>query len=421
MALRVAIIGLLVNASLLLYVTSTRHNLGSEYSKKIGLFSLGVSFMIESFALYGSLELSKQLVGRAALGAKLAAFGWATSLALTVLSIATRSHHDWNVYVQWGYFGAKTCVGLGLVLAIWKRPVIGVVCFVAWIAIARPPVLEKWLYEQTRESWQYVRCATQLAYAALLLVLAMLAVADLPDEFVMRDAQRAKLGLGRMAGALWLRLCALIVVPLLTVLLVSDGGAGSEKTIGYGMIFAAGVNVLSFVVFGFGALDIARSRHLQVRPGPFLVAAAGSLWCAGVSLHQLEDLYDRMVGHSSAWLGYGEGDYAMMFPYVMPIVASVTIIAAALAIAGFAERREHLELAGRGERTAVLVGVLQLLTLGTLSYLLPEARGTSSFLVLTLMALTFGVIALVSAARLARDAAVVVEAAPPTIPSAQLL
>ena len=120
-------------------------------------------------------------------------------------------------------------------------------------------------------------------------------------------------------------------------------------------------------------------------------------------------------------MGYGDGDYATMFPYAMPIVASVTIIAAALAIAGFAERREHLELAGRGERTAILVGVLQLLTLGTLSYLLPEARSTSTFLLLTLMALTFGVIAIVSAARLARDAAVVVEAAPPTIPSAQLL
>jgi len=149
----------------------------------------------------------------------------------------------------------------------------------------------------------------------------------------------------------------------------------------------------------------------------FLVAAAASLWCAGVGLYQLQDLYIQFQ-RPTYW---EHASYATMFPYVVPVVATLSIIAGALAIAGFAKRRENLLLAARAERTAILVGVTQLLTLGILGYLLPEAHGTSSFLLLTLMALTLGLIAIVNAARLICDAAVVVETAPPTIPTAQLL
>ncbi|HEX7700181.1 MAG TPA: hypothetical protein VF403_05655, partial [Kofleriaceae bacterium] len=359
-------------------------------------------------------------------GAKIAAFGWCVSIAMTFVVIGFRfsSDFEWvrsySSYFGWAWFVAKTCIAVGLVVAAWKRPAVALACLVVCLIADRPPVLEHWFAEQIGASIRYVRYGLQALYAAALLGLVISAVADLPEDFVMRDSQRAKRGLDWMASSLWLRVCALVVVPLLTLVLVAGDGNGAEKILGYGALIAAGVNILSFGWFGFGALDVARSRHLEVRSGPFLVAAAGSLWCAGVSLHQLPELYGAMTGHGRYSFS-GDENFAAMFPYVMPLVAAATIIAAAFAIAGFAKRRENLELAGRGERTAILVGVLQLLTLGTIVYLLPEARSTSSFLLLTLMALTFGLIAVVNAARLARDAAVVVEAAPPTIPSAQLL
>jgi hypothetical protein len=424
MALRVAIVTLVVNA-LVLMITTTRH-LETATFMKVQLFSSGTSFVVEAFALYGTLELAKLLVGRAALGAKIAAFGWFVSIAMTFVVIGFRfsSDFEWvrsySSYFGWAWFVAKMCIAVGLVVAAWNRPAVAVACLVACMIVNRPPVLEHWFADQVGESIKYVRYALQALYGGALVGLVISAVADLPEDFVMREAQRAKRGLDWMASSLWLRVCALVVVPLLTLVLVTGDGSGAEKILGYGALIAAGVNILSFAWFGFGALDVARSRHPEVRSGPFLVAAAGSLLCAGVSLHQLPDLYGAMTGHGQRYFSSDE-NFAAIFPYAMPLVAAATIIAAAFAIAGFAKRRENLELAGRGERTAVLVGALQLLTLGTVAYLLPEARSTSSFMLLTLMALTFGLIAIVNAARLARDAAVVVEAPPPTIPSAQLL
>jgi hypothetical protein len=424
MALRVALVTFAVNALVMLIATS--QHLHFATSMKLVLLTSGTSFMAEAFALYGTLELTKLLTGRAALGAKIAAFGWFVSIVVTFVMIASRFSSDiesmrsFSSYISWGWFFAKTCIAVGLVVAAWKRPPLAVACLVVCVIVNRPPALEHWFTGLVGESIKYVHYGLQPLYAAALLALVIIAVAGLPDDFVMREPQRAERGLDWMASSLWLRVCALVVVPLLTLMMVAGDGRGAEKILGYGALIAAGVNIMSFAWFGLGSLEVARSRHLEVRSGPFLVAAAGSLWCAGVSLHQLPDLYSALTGHSRYSFSSAD-NFAAMFPYVMPLVGTATIIAAALAIAGFAKRRENLELAGRGERSAILVGVLQLLTLGTITYLLPEARSTSSFMLLTLMALTFGLIAIVSAARLARDAAVVVEAAPPTIPSAQLL
>jgi len=196
-------------------------------------------------------------------------------------------------------------------------------------------------------------------------------------------------------------------------------GHGTEEILGYGGLFATCLGILSLAWFGFGALETARSQHEAVRRGAFVAAAAGSLWCAGVTLHQVPDLYGMLVGRSPMW--GRESSFATMFPYLLPLVATASIIAGALAVSGFASRRGHLELEARGQRTAVLVGLMQLIAIGLTVWCLPEARSTSSFLLLTLMALVCGLIAIVSVARLARDAAYAVEAPPPELPSAQLL
>ena len=424
LALRVAILAHLFD-TLLSFVLFTKPY-DSQYAVRIALFTNGVSFMADAFALYGSLELARQLVGRASVGAKLMAFGWFVSVVMSVIVVATRmsSDFDWlrsiSAYLGWSWFVAKLCIAIGLALAAWNRPMLAVVGTLVFLAAVHPPVIEHWFSQQVGESYKYVRFVLQVANAVMMLVLVITAVVDLPADFVMREPQRAKAGLARMSNSLWMRVCALVVVPLLTLVMVSGDGAGADKVLGYAGLFAAGVNILSFIGFGIGALEVARSRHPDVRSGPFLAAAAGSLWCAGVSLHQIPGLWGTISGHDSARY-FGE-NLAKLFPYALPIVAALAIIAAALAIAGFARRRENLELVGRGERTAILVGLLQLLSLGTLAYLVPEARSTTSLMLLILMALVFGLIAVVNAARLASDTAEVVDVAPgPVIPSATVL
>jgi apolipoprotein N-acyltransferase len=222
-----------------------------------------------------------------------------------------------------------------------------------------------------------------------------------------------------MAVAMWMRVVGVCVLPFLTVMVVVGDGHEAEKVLGYGMLFGTGLGVVSLAWFGVGALEVVRSRHVAAPRLVFLIAGVASLWCAGVTLNQMPDLYGVIAGRASEW--GREYSFATMFPYVLPLVATSSMIVGALAIGSFAKRREQLEIGARGDRAAILVGVMQLLAMGVTSYLLPEARSNSSALLLMLMALGFGLVAVVSMARLARDAALAVEAAPPELPSAQLL
>ena len=406
--------------------------LAPDYGRmaKVNLAALGVSLVFQVCVLVGALELTKLLVGRAALGAKVAALGWTLGLASIVLWVVVRAKHgvmhDDSMYYQWLWFAVTTVTTIGLAIMVWRVPALAIaVVVLTLVVINHPPPLEHWIYEHMREhrdAYSYLRSALRLVYAALLLVVALVAVADLPEGFTMSEPQRARIGLDRMAAAMWIRVVGAIVLPLLTVMLVAGDGRGGEKILGYGALFGTGLGILSLAWFGVGALETARSQHEAVRRGAFVAAAAASLWCAGVTLQQLPDLYSALVDHGEGGEGWGPAsNYASMFPYLLPLVATASIIAGALAISGFASRRGHLELAARGERTAVVVGLMQLFAMGVTVWCLPEARSTSSMVLLLLMALACGLIAIVSMARLARDAAYAVEAPPPELPSAQLL
>jgi hypothetical protein len=403
--------------------------LAPEYERmeKLQLAATGIGLVFQVFVLVGALELSKLLVGRAALGAKIAATGWGLGFAFLLLGIALRTKdglmHDHVAYFQWGWFAVTTLTAIGLAMMVWRIPVLSIfVVVVIVVFINRPPPLDQWIFDHMREhldAYSYLRSGLRLLHAALLLGVALVAVAELPEGFTMAEPQRARIGLDRMAAAMWMRVVGAVVLPLLTVMIVIGDGHGAETILGYGALLGTGLSIVSLAWFGVGALDVARSHHEAVRRGAFVAVAAASLWCAGVTLQQVPDLYGALLGREAMWAR--ESGYATMFPYLLPLVATASIIAGALAVSGFASRRGHLELAARGERTAMIVGVMQLFAIAVTTWCLPEARSTGSALLLMLMALVFGLIAVVSMAHLARDAAYAVEAPPPELPSAQLL
>jgi hypothetical protein len=424
LAFRVGVIAS-VSSTVALVLSS---KLAPEYERmeKVQLASFGVGLVYQVFVLVGTLELSRLLVGRAALGAKIVAAGSGLALAMSLLNVALRAKeglmHDYVAYYQWVWFAVAMVSAIGLAIMVWRIPVLSIAVVVMVVLINRPPPVEKWLFDHLREhldALSYLRTGMRLLHPALLLGVTLVAIADLPEGFTMPEPQRARIGLDRMAAAMWLRVVGLIVLPFLTVILVAGDGVGTDRILGYGTLIGMGLSILSLTWFGVGALDVARSHHEAVRRGAFVAAAAVSLWCAGVMLQQVPDLYGALVGREPTW-GRDIG-YATMFPYLLPLVAAASIIAGALAISGFANRRGHLELGARGERTAVIVGLMQLFAIGVTTWCLPEARSTSSVLLLLLMALACGLIAIVNMAHLARDAAYAVEAPPPVLPSAQLL
>lgn len=154
---------------------------------------------------------------------------------------------------------------------------------------------------------------------------------------------------------------------------------------------------------------------------PFYFAAAAALWCAGVTLYQVPELYDSMFGDHSGFVAERAQEAATAFAIVLPIVAAGSIVVWSTGVAAFATKRERLDLSERAHRTALWFVVLTAASLGVTLGLLPEARSEGSLMLLMLLALVCGLVAIVNAARLARDTAELANVPEATIPTATIV
>src|ERR1700712_5766974 len=84
MALRIAALATIALAVLLL----AAHPFPSAtIAPRFWMFRLGLSYAAKGFAVYGALELAGLLRAKAAVGAKLAAAGWATTIAIGFVQV----------------------------------------------------------------------------------------------------------------------------------------------------------------------------------------------------------------------------------------------------------------------------------------------------------------------------------------------
>jgi hypothetical protein len=398
-----------------------------EYSEEWFLCRTAVAFALKAFGIYGALELVGLMRARAALGARLAAAGWVALIVLSIADVVMRMNETWfasaHVAINWLWWASMLAIGAGLVIAALRRPAIAIAGGVVWLAIVRPPVVDAslWRLVDYQLETRLLIIAIQLVVqAAVILVLASVAVGDVPDGFAIRDPKRIHWGLTRIENALWLRLIAVALVPILTIVLVGERDHGIS-VVGYAMIGAGFVNVVALLCFGLGALDAARSNHPDLRRTPFYVAATGALWCAGVTLHQVPELYRVMFGDHTSYFGDRAEAIAGAFGLVVPLVALAAIVAWTVGVGGFAIRRERLDLSERAQRTAILFVVLSAANLVVLHWLLPEARSDGSAVLVLLVALVCNMAALTSAARLAGDAAELGNVDQHTIPTATMV
>ncbi len=110
-----------------------------------------------------------------------------------------------------------------------------------------------------------------------------------------------------------------------------------------------------------------------------------------------------------------------MFTIVVPLVAIGSLIAVAVAIRGFANRRGNFELATRAQHSAVLVATLQLGALVVVTQAVPGMRSAAGLAIVIIGGVIAGLVAISNVARLASDARALVDESPPTIPAAQIV
>ncbi len=382
---------------------------------KLALVTSGLRFASEALFLFGAFELSRLLVGRAGHAAKLAAMAWGGVVVMSFVFMVLQCEPSWmapmSAYLGWIWLAIMASIGVFLAAAAWRAPGVAVACGLVWIASHLPV---GW-FSFGGLTYEVLEAASQTVAVFALLGLALAAVGDVPEGFTIPAPQRARTGLTRTASSLWLRIGALIVVPVLMVVLVGGDGHNAGKLLGYATAVAGAINFLAFTLLGLGALDVAGSQHPEVRRWPFLFAAIASLWCGGVMLAQVPMLYMLSSPDRS-----GDASIATTFAIALPLVATTSMIAMAIAIGGFADRLGHQELAARGQRTALQIGMLQLGVLAITNLIVPEVHSAGTYLVVVIGALVCGVVATINLARLANDASTLVEP-PPMAPTAKVV
>jgi len=399
-----------------------------EGAEELSLFRDGCALMVEGFALYGVLELAKLLPRRAAFGARLAAVGWTAAILLMLVHVGLSLDPSWRESatptIGWVWWGAMLAVGGGLVIAAARKPSVAIAGGVLWLVmVARPPVIQVWIFKQLMNDltlWSLVNLAGYALQGVAVGLLAGAAVGGVPDGFIVRDPQRVRWGLTKIAGSLWLRLIAMAIVPIVTMVTLGDR-AHAIEAVGYTVVGAGVVNGLAMLGFGLGALDAARSNHPDLRRGAFYVAAAAALWCAGVMLHQVPELYRRIFSDPDNYPYERSRVIVEAFEYLLPMVAAAAVAAWTVGVDGFATRRERLDLSERAQRTAVLYIVLSFASYAVSRWLLPDARTDGSRMLVMLVALICGVVALLNAARLASDTAELGNVEQPSIPTATIV
>jgi len=426
------ILKVLIPAAYALDVVLFREHAGTaSFARWVGfeLTVRGWYFVAHVLLMFGALELSHLLVGRAARGAKLAAIAASILLAAEIAMAVWELDPDGSrstvaAYIRWGWFAVAAIAGIGFAFAACKRPVVAMLVGVACMVLLRPPVLSTWLdrtFADSLPTLELVISGIDLAAALVLGGLALVAVADLRSGFLIAMPQRAREGLGWIARSLWLRLAGVLVIPLVMLMLSSHGHEDPRSMMAKAAVVASFISIVSFTVFGLGALDVARSQHAEVRRWPFLIAAIASLWSAGVMLAQVAEAYRAATAPRSEYFESPTNAFATSLTVVVPLVAIAASIAIALAISGFAKRRGNVELATRAQSSAILVGTLQLGALVVANMLMPAAPTKAALGMVILGGVVAGIVVLANVARLASDGRMLVDEPPPVIPVAQVV
>ena len=360
-------------------------------------------------------HLGRRLIGAAAIGARVATWAIAGSVALFVVRqiyAAIHTSYDADVtevlwYVRW-VIGLTATIGL-IIAANRSRGLMIAGGAIALVQDLPPIVWEKISHvTEPHSDWFSVLNLGVVALGTtgtmLLLYAAARTETPLPS-LAIRGFRLASRGV-------WLRVIAAITGVCATFLMFS-ASHGSGKAIEVALVAALIVNMLSFAMFGIGAIQVA-CANLDGMPR-FVLGAAGvlALWCCGVMSMQPAALYRAMNDR-----GFLDSDFFDALSIAQPLIATLSAALLAGGIAVFASARGDSGGLGRQARSAGVVFVcLMLFSLLAQYGLIRGASSMGGAAMVMLLAAVCGLIAQVALAQLCTAASNAIDSEP-VIPTA---
>lgn len=394
----------------------------ARFSQAVEALGIAVDLLIAA----GAWQLARQMTGGAASGLRIVAIANMVEIGVGIASrivFEYGNHHHWSMDTfrvvesvdQYAWFVTAYLPVVGLAMALWReRLALAITGLVAALLVHPPELLSKLLYgwlDLGFRSGQLLYMALGLARLAIVFVMLLFVARGTPAA----NRQLAIVGMRRASIALWMRVAAALLVPLLAAAAIGDPDAGRNavETWKYFMMAVAIFNVVGLAMFVVGVLTAASAELPELGRWLLALAGAAGAWCAGVALAQLVPMYFMLYGDTS------EAE-ATALNVAVPIVAIVAIVLLAVAVRMYAVRAglEHLRAlaAGSGAAFLLLMGATILIE----AWMVPDASSSHTALALMLLAAAAGLAATLIIARMCRAAADAL-AGGSTLPAAKLV
>lgn len=406
------------------YLLSTKEPWGAI---RFNLVNEGTGLAAAVLAMLGAFELAGRLTGREALGTKIAAIGFAASLAIDVsyggLNFLDKAwEHEW-VYKTFDYafFTSWLAVPIGLAIANWRgKRELAIFAVLVSLLTWPPPFLAKAMYSWLPDGttgW-----TIEVALRAVRIAVLFAAFAAIARPSASGDRSLAASGLRTAAKALWLRVIAAVAVVLLTLMVIGGKGSkGSLDILKLAMLAGGVINIIALAQFGVGAARAARAGVADLARWPILVGASASLWATGVTVGQFPWLYKMLYKNGeSGFMGRDAQEMAQALAVAMPVVVTVGVALVAIAINGFAAKRGNDDLRGHAQAKTAGFVALTLVGLAIQLWMLPKASSLGSFAMLSLLAAGSALVGTVMMAKLLGLAADALESEP-GLPTASVI
>jgi len=336
----------------------------------------GAGLATNVLLLAGALSLAARSTAGAAVGARLAAVGFAMRIAMQVAWLLFNAYLTSNIVdrmpetlwhlLQLAQSVSALVVAVGLALAArrWYLIVAGVLV----TAVTHPPwFVGQVLYAKVAHSERgayFLIDTLGLTSWVMLFLFALVASSQLGP---VREVARPTRGLHRIALALRMRIGVAIVLALVPLPFVGSEHVTHDMLQAYHVLLlvAAAFTLAVLVVYALGALDAVRGGGGDLPTWPMLAASAAALWVGGALLDHLPDLYLAIAGKHEPTYGL----FLLSQPVAMPrlplqLVETGAVIGVLIALAVLA-RKHGLE--ALRQRTTVRTGIVLALALASMA------------------------------------------------------
>ena len=390
-----------------------------DASSRWDLAASGIWALVALIMCVGLFDLAARRTGAAAVGARVAGLAfmvlWATGFVLSLMTMFDLMPHGewiWKVE-QYYYWLVNAALIAGLAVAAMPRARDLMAMGVGLCVLARlPPFLGSAIFGGLGlgpKGFAALHGTLGLVHTIGMLLLVIAAT----DGIAVPRRELASRGFGLAASALWLRVVAALASVLLMLMAVTARGESSAGFVKLAMIAGLAVNCLSFLMFGLGALHVARSSFDGVARYAAGAAAATSLWCMGVMLRQLPAYYKVFYAHeSSGSFGASAQEHLQALSIALPIVGTLSGAILAGVISGFARARNDGALESSAGASGVGYVLLMLASVGISSFLLEKATSVGTLAGMLLFAAGCALAAQVMLAKVCRSASASIDMEP---------